>query len=218
VDHPLVHTLRRAVAGAPPPPDGVVEVLPPPPGPVDAVIGFTAHLIVAAAVPAADVQARLPDGDLGAWMAPAFLEWMGERLSSRATSHDLVLAAAADPGLCDELECAEVGDLDHPRVQEASRYRTDVRVFTDTDDQGILVLGRGLAGRWEFAFEVEPAGRNRGLGRRLALVARSLIPEGDPLFAQVAPGNAASVRAVLAAGFRPIGSEVLFPRVGPPAG
>jgi RimJ/RimL family protein N-acetyltransferase len=30
------------------------------------------------------------------------------------------------------------------------------------------------------------------------------------VFAQVAPGNAASLRAFLAAGFRPIGSEVLF--------
>jgi RimJ/RimL family protein N-acetyltransferase len=37
-----------------------------------------------------------------------------------------------------------------------------------------------------------------------------LIPKGDVVFAQVAPGNAASLRAFLAAGFRPIGSEVLF--------
>jgi len=35
---------------------------------------------------------------------------------------------------------------------------------------------------------------------------------GEPLFAQVAPGNAASLRAFLAAGFVPIGAEVLFPR------
>ena len=47
---------------------------------------------------------------------------------------------------------------------------------------------------------------------RLAIAARGCVPEGEPLFAQVAPGNAASVRSVLAAGFRPIGSEVLFPR------
>jgi RimJ/RimL family protein N-acetyltransferase len=32
--------------------------------------------------------------------------------------------------------------------------------------------------------------------------------------AQVAPGNAASLRAVEAAGFRPIGAEVLFHRDG----
>jgi hypothetical protein len=37
-------------------------------------------------------------------------------------------------------------------------------------------------------------------------------PDGVPLFAQVAPGNAASLRTVEAAGFRPIGAEVLFHR------
>jgi GNAT superfamily N-acetyltransferase len=67
----------------------------------------------------------------------------------------------------------------------------------------MLLLGAGLAGRRELAFEVEPAWRNRGLGRRLAAAARHLTPPGEPLFAQVAPGNAASLRAVLAAGFRP---------------
>jgi hypothetical protein len=39
-----------------------------------------------------------------------------------------------------------------------------------------------------------------------------MIPEGEYVFAQASPGNAASVRAVLAAGYRPIGSEVLFAR------
>ena len=38
-------------------------------------------------------------------------------------------------------------------------------------------------------------------------------PGSSPtLFAQVAPGNAASLRAVAAAGFRPLGAEVLFHR------
>ena len=60
------------------------------------------------------------------------------------------------------------------------------------------------------SLEIDAAAQGRGLGRRLLLGARSLIPEGDVVFAQVAPGNAASLRAFLAAGFRPIGSEVLF--------
>ena len=37
------------------------------------------------------------------------------------------------------------------------------------------------------------------------------VPEGTPLWAQIAPGNAASVRAFLAAGFRPVGAEALLP-------
>jgi hypothetical protein len=36
----------------------------------------------------------------------------------------------------------------------------------------------------------------------------------EPLFAQVAAGNAASLRAPAAAGFRPLGAEVLFDRAG----
>jgi hypothetical protein len=48
----------------------------------------------------------------------------------------------------------------------------------------------------------------------LTAAGRHLTPLGEPLFAQVAPGNAASPRAVQAAGFRPIGAEVQFHRGG----
>jgi hypothetical protein len=50
------------------------------------------------------------------------------------------------------------------------------------------------------------------LGRKVARAAAALVPAGEPLWAQVAPGNAASLRAVGAAGFVPVGAEVLFPR------
>ena len=210
--HPLTKLLRAAADGSLPPPDGQVEVMPAPPGPVDAIVSFTAHLIVAAGVSKREVLDRLREGEFATWMHPSFLMWLGDELGSRPGSHDLVMAATGTvPG--QELELVlQAGDYRHPRVEYASRHRTDVRVFTDAEELGVLVVGRGLANRWEFAFEVEPAGRNRGLGRRLALAARGCVPEGEPLFAQVAPGNAASVRSVLAAGFRPIGSEVLFPR------
>jgi hypothetical protein len=46
----------------------------------------------------------------------------------------------------------------------------------------------------------------------MADAARTFGPPAEPLFAQVTPGNAASLRAFLAAGYRPIGSEVLFLR------
>jgi hypothetical protein len=39
-----------------------------------------------------------------------------------------------------------------------------------------------------------------------------LVPGGQPLWAQIAPGNAASVRAFLAAGFLPVGAEALLSR------
>ena len=58
--------------------------------------------------------------------------------------------------------------------------------------------------------EVDPDRQNRGLGRRLALAARHLVPGGAPLWAQIAPGNVASMRAFLAAGYVPAGAEALL--------
>jgi L-amino acid N-acyltransferase YncA len=69
-----------------------------------------------------------------------------------------------------------------------------------------------VAGRWEAAVEVDPDRRGDGIGRTLAATARHLVPPGTPVWAQVAPANAASVRAFLAAGFRPVGAEALLAR------
>jgi GNAT superfamily N-acetyltransferase len=210
----LLRLLLDAAGGAPPPADGVVEVWAAPTGPVDAVLAFTAHHVVAAAVDPDLVAARLPDGDLSAPTGPAFLGWLGDRLGSRPGSLDVVLAAGGLGG-SPPLELTPGVDPDrHGRVARALRYRSDLQVWTAEVDAGGLVLGRGLAGRREVAFEVDPARRNRGLGRSLVAAARHLTPPGEPLFAQVAPGNATSLRVVEVAGFRPIGAEVLFHRGG----
>jgi GNAT superfamily N-acetyltransferase len=212
--HPLLGVLVDAARGRPPAPDGAVEVLPGLPGPVDAVLAFTAHHLVVADVDPELVAARLPDGDLAAPMSPAFLAWLGGLLGSRPGSLDVVLAAEGLGG-APPLELARVADPGrHPRLVEALRHRSDVEVWSDPQRAGLLLLGRGLAGRRELAYEVEPARRNRGLGRWLVAAARHLTPPGEPLFAQVAAGNAASLRALQAAGFRPLGAEVLFDRAG----
>jgi GNAT superfamily N-acetyltransferase len=170
--------------------------------------------VVAAGVDPDLVAARLPDGDLSAPMGPAFLGWLGERLGSRPGSLDVVLAAEGLGGT-PPLELTPGADLDrHERVARALRYRDDLEVWTAEGGAGVLVVGRGLAGRREVAFEVDPARRNRGLGRLLVAAARHLTRPGEPLFAQVAPGNVASLRVVQAAGFRPVGAEVLFHRGG----
>jgi hypothetical protein len=46
--------------------------------------------------------------------------------------------------------------------------------------------------------------------RALLNEARAHVPAGEPPFAAVAPGDAASLRALLAAGFTPIGSVLLI--------
>ena len=75
-----------------------------------------------------------------------------------------------------------------------------------------MTVGAGLAGRLEVSVDVAPGARGRGVGTALAIAATSLVPSGEPLYAHVSPGNVASVRAFLRAGYRPICSEVLFLR------
>lgn len=213
---PLARLLARAVAGDPPPPDGSVTVLRPN-GRLSAVLAFAGHHVVVADVDPAWVHERLPQGDMSAPVAAGFLDELGRQIGRRYDNLDLVLWA---PGLAGP-PAAELGltpvvaDAAHPRVARALRYRDDVRSWETGDGAAVLVVARGLAGRWETSFEVDPEARSHGLGRRLVTAARHLVPAGEPLFLQVSPGNVASLRAVLAAGgFTPIGAEALFP---PPA-
>lgn len=207
MSHPLAATLHEAARGRFPPADGALEVLPAPPGPSMAVVAFTAHHVVAADVEPEWVRAQLPGDDLGAPMGARFLVALGERIGRQAGSLDVVLAA---PGLGGEPELVEVAGADHPRVLRAHRYRSGVRVFEAADGAAVVVRGQGFAGRTEVAVEVEPAARGGRLGVKALLEARRLIGEDAVVFAQVAPGNAASLRAFLRAGFEPIGCEVLF--------
>ena len=212
----LRRLLEDAAAGSFPPADGAVRVLPAPGGPVYAVLAFTAHHVVAADVDPGEVAAHLDPDDIAAPMGTPFLSWLGRRLGAVPGTLDVVLAARAGAGappFPDEIrEIAPDGA--RGRVGRAVRYRTDVRAWATADGHGLLVVGRGLAGRWEASFEVSPEERGRGLGRTLAAMSMLAVPHGERVFMQVAPGNVASVRAVLAAGFRPIGAEVLFRKDG----
>jgi GNAT superfamily N-acetyltransferase len=207
VRHPLSTLVDAAARGTCPPPDGRVETLPQPPGPAMAVVAFTAQHVVATTAPEAWIRERLPDGDLLAPMSARFLFDLEGRLARRCNGVDVVLAARGRDG---PTELVEATRDHHPRVVRARAHRDDVRVFTDTDAVATVVLGRGVALRQEVAIEVDPLMRGRGVGRRMLEQARSLVGAGGVLFAQTAPGNAASLRALPAAGFAPIGSEALF--------
>ncbi|WP_344492027.1 GNAT family N-acetyltransferase [Nonomuraea monospora] len=194
------------------PEPGAGPTIVPQPSPRDAgVIAFTAHNVICADVDEGWIRSRLPDdGDLSAPLNPPFLRALEERTGRRVGNLDLLALAepcAGDP----PIDLAEITDAAHPRVLRAHRYRDDVRVWTCPG--GLLVLGRGVAGRWEVAIEVDAGHRGAGLGRALARAARQLAAR--PLWAQIAPGNAASVRAFLAAGYVPVGAEALLvPDVG----
>jgi len=205
---PVAALLQDVAAGKYPPPDGRVTILPQP-SPRDAgVLDFTAHAVIVTDADPDWVRAQLPAGDLGAPLRPDFLQALGVRTGRQAHSIDMVCLAWPRGGPPTVALTPMSADR-HPRVQRALRHRDDVRHWQA--DGGVVLLGRGMAGRWEVALEVDPDRRGQGLGRDLALAARHLMPEADvPLWAQISPGNAASVRAFLAAGYQPVGSEALL--------
>lgn len=208
----LAAVLARASRGAFPPADGSVTFLPQPSDRDAGVIAFTAHTVVFADADHADhaaLAALLPADDLGAPLCPPFLTALAARTRRHVNGVDLLTVAEPLPGP-PPLDLRETPDRAHPRIARAVRHRDEVRAWTVAG--GTLVIGRGVAGRWEAALEVEPGARGNGLGRALARSARHLVPGGAPLWAQAAPGNAASVRALLSAGFAPVGAEALLVR------
>lgn len=210
VQHPLAILFARLAQGHFPPVDGITEAMPRAAGAPAAVLAFTGHCIVAADVDPAWVANECAPWQLTAAFSPAFLTALAAHAGAQPMALDVVLGASSLEGPPD-LPIDPTGALDtHSRVQRARRMRSNVHVYSAQDGAGLLAIGRGLAGRWEAGFEVASEARNRGLGRQLAAAARHLIPPGEYLFLQVAPGNATSLRAVLAAGFIPLGSELLF--------
>jgi hypothetical protein len=207
--HPLARYLHDAAHGVFPAADGVVEVVPSTGGRCDAIVAFTGHFVLAADIDAAEVAARMPAGEFSVPLSPASVSWVAAELDLQPSTHDaLLVAMGRGTGAPQWLRRAD--DLAHPRVDRASRYRDIDSVWTTDDDTGVVILGRGLCDRWEIGYEIAPGSRGAGVGRRLVAAARGLVAEGEPLWAQVAPGNAASLRSTLAAGFVPVAAEVLF--------
>ncbi|MFF8231025.1 GNAT family N-acetyltransferase [Streptomyces caelestis] len=201
--------LDAAAGGVFPPADGGTTIVSQPSPRDSGVLAFTAHSVVFTDEDPDWVRRTLGRTDcdrLAATMNACFLTALMDRTGRTSDTIDVLLTGAALPGE-PPVALAEIDDPGHPRVASARRRRDDVRVWAA--DGGMLVLGRGVAGRWEAAVEVDEGARHRGLGRRLAAAARHLAG-GAPVWAQVAAGNARSLRAFQAAGYRPVGSEVLL--------
>ena len=200
--HPLLRILLEAADNRFPPVDGGVTVLPGLGRGLSCSVAFTGHAVVATDRPEAEVLAQRPDG-YGRSMGPDFLRWLAGP-DTVIGEVDVVLAARGTGG---PSELALRHDVeDHPRVRYARSVRTRVEVHGD--ERGFVTLADGLAGRREFSIELGLPGR--GHGRSLLTDALTLVPGDEPVFAAVSPGNARSLRAFLAAGFTPIGSESLI--------
>ncbi|WP_314218946.1 GNAT family N-acetyltransferase [Streptomyces zaehneri] len=205
----LRDVLDAAARGVFPPPDGRTTVLPQP-SPRDAgVLSFTAHSVVFVDEDPAWVYDTLAAADcdaLAASMSPRFLTALLDRTGRVAETVDALVVGSPLPGP-PPLALTEIEDPDHPRVVSSRRRRDAVRVWAA--EGGVVVLGRGVADRLEVAVEVEEGVRHRGLGRALVGAARHL-GGGEPVWAQISPGNARSTRAFQAAGYLPVGAEALL--------
>ncbi|HUI49009.1 MAG TPA: GNAT family N-acetyltransferase [Acidimicrobiia bacterium] len=206
--HPLRGVLDDAAAGRFPSADGGVDVVPPVTGLAGVLVGMTGHFVLAADIDPCEIAERLPRGGFSAAMSATTLTWIGTRVGSTPSTFDALLVRRGT-GAGVPAGMREVATHDHPRVERALRYRRQARVFVAED--AVLVVGQGVCDRWELGFEVDPSARSRGAGRAVARAAADLVPAGEPLWAQVSPGNAASMRALAAAGFVAVGAEVLFP-------
>ncbi|WP_448638202.1 hypothetical protein [Geodermatophilus sp. URMC 63] len=210
--HPLAALLVGAAGGRFPPADGGWSRVPPWRSGLEAVVAFTGHAVLALDPDRDDARLRA----LG-------VDGVG------GTHHPRVLTALAGvDGWIDSLDALLVArgtgrggplverpDLcGHPRVAFATALRDDVRVlgWPDRDRSAVAVLGAGIAGLREFSVELEPARRGHGEGTALASAVLDAVPEGEPVVAAVAPGNAASLRALLHAGAVPVASVQLFRR------
>lgn len=203
--HPLLDVLIRAARGDSAPVDGSVSLLPELPDGNRAIVAMTGHAFIAADLSAEHLDGIGLDGFGGA-LAPAAVLWIADR--GVIGVHDVILVAS---GTGTELRTPATSMWDdHDRVRHARHLRSDVVVYGD--ERGFVTVGSGLAGRPEMSIEIADSTTSVGLGRHLIQDARGAVPVDEHLFAAVAPGNARSLRAFLAAGFHPIGSEIIIDR------
>ena len=172
------------------------------------VVEFTGHSVVLTDLDPGELIARGADGFGGA-SHPDVLRWLAGDGGWIGT-HDAVLVARGTDGGGALVE-TDAHDA-HPRVRRSREHRREVRVLAD--ETGLVTIGRGLVGRTELLVERFADIDGRGSGRRLIVDGLASVEVGELVWAQVAPGNAASLRAFLSCGFVPVGAETLLRRAG----
>jgi hypothetical protein len=217
--HPLAALIADAAAGRFPAADGGWRRVPPWRPGLEGIVAFTGHAVLALAPDITDKRlAALGVTGFGGAHDPRVIAALAG-LVGWIDSLDVLLigrgTGAGQVGARSRL--AERPDLAvRHRALFAARIRDLPRVlgYPDRQRSAVVVFSKGLAGLTEVGFELEPEHRGVGGGAALIRDALSTIPPGQLVLAAVAPGNAASLRAALAAGFSPLGSMQLFRRIG----
>jgi GNAT superfamily N-acetyltransferase len=214
VTSPLLTLLHNAANGQFPPGDFTTTHFPSPQSPADGVFAFFGHHVIASDVDSSFVR-EWTDRDPFALSDVRFLAAFADKLGTTPGIYDAVYAAFGEGRVADDIGLIEIEDRTHPRVLRALNYRdpSTIRVFVDPTEKGLLVMGRGLAGRMEAAYEVDQDARGNGIGRTLIAGARQMAPANEPVFLQVSPGNVWSMKSL---GhdpvWKPVGAEILFLR------
>lgn len=214
LNHPLGELIRSAANGRFVSVDGGWRRVQPWRQGLEAVVSFTGHAVLALApdIPDERLIDLGVDGFGGAHDPRLISEIAGA--DGWIDSLDVLLAgrgtggSEVSPTLVDRPDLAS-----HPRAEFAARIRDDPKVlgYEDRSRSAVAVVARGLAGLCELSFELEPEHRGGG-GAGLVRDVLNTIPSGELVIASVAPGNAASLRALLSADFIPLGSLQLFRR------
>lgn len=204
-NHPLLDVFESVARGNHPPADGGVTFLPELQNGNRAIVALTGHAFIATSQ-SADEFADLHIDGFGAALHPKVVLRVAD--GGIVGCDDATLVARGVPGPVELTRTSQWDD--HHRVRHAREIRQNVVVYGD--DYGFFTIADGLGGRQEIGIELAEPGRVKGLGRHLIEQALHTIEPGSALFAAVSPGNARSLRAFLAVGFTPIGSEVIVDR------
>ena len=210
--NPLAQLITDAAAGVFPEVDGGWRHVPPWRKGLWAAVAFTGHAAFALEDVDDERLTRLGADGFGGAHDPRLIAelagpgtWIG--------CLDLLTVAAGTGhggnGLVPRPDLAE-----HPRVAPARSLRDDVRVWGYPASGSVATVSSGIAGLTEISFELDPARRGRSNGSTLIADVLGLVPAGELVLACVSPGNAASLRALLRAGFTPVGSVQLFGPAG----
>lgn len=213
-DHPFTRVLVDAASGSFPDYDRTVEVVGSLPGPCDAVAFLPGHTVVAADVSQRwlDEQGEdhrnrpLTDRSTGLAMGLAALR---EELGN---PHTYVSVVAAAPYRAAMLR-GRVHRHEGRANQAWAAYRTEVEshIYEGVGTRGRIDLGRGPGGRMDIFVQVDSSHQTGGSASRdLLVTAKTLIPPGERLFASAPVHDIRALRTMLAGGFTPICTEVLF--------
>jgi hypothetical protein len=196
----------QVLAGRFPPADGGFTVVPPDRTTNQhAALCFSGHAVIATNWLRQDVAALGVDG-IGGAHHPDVLRSLAGPQGWIGVLDAVLVARGRGMGGTSLIWSDDLGD--HPRVRYATAGRREVRVRSD--ERGLVTLGRGLGGRTELGVALLGEEHGSGLGRRLLADALAELPAGEPVWASCSPGNARSLRALLAVGFVVVGSEVLL--------